>query len=330
MNLPEVLEEILNTRILFFSGKGGVGKSTLSALCAVLLAQKGRRVLWVEMSETPFGSHLFARYTPGYAIRGIQPGLWGFNLKLLPAVEEYLEIRFPIPFVARFLKESQLFRSFVKVLPGMEALVTLGKIWYEDERSYEGKRYWDHIVVDAPATGHLLDLLHFPQGVLRLIQSGPIATTAREMHNRFLDRSRTKIVLVTLLEELPVDEVLELYRILTEEIGYPVSALFLNQCYPSLPEDLSKTFLRSLSRKKNEDLFHLEEEILRRWKFVQDVFHDQETQRKRVVSLPVPMVSFPWIPSLSPSSVLSSLLSLVEKGGKPRDGGWEFPYETLG
>jgi len=308
-------KDLLETRILFVSGKGGVGKSTVSALLALYLSRKGRRTLWVEMSEIPYGSSLFPDYEPRYQIQKISDHLWGFNLLLLPAIEEYLEIRFPIPFLPRRVAENSLFQAFVQALPGMDSLITLGKIWYEDERRELSRSFWDHIVVDAPATGHFIHLLKFPRAVRSLLSSGPVVRTAREMEERLTDPRRARIYLVTTLEELPVDETLELIGRVKEETGFPLSGIFVNKTiYPLFSPRIEA--LRSwVSGEEDSELSSLAEDpaLLRQdLDFYLDWYRIEEEQLQRLRATSLPLFFLPWIPLLSPAEILRELLRKFE------------------
>lgn len=227
-----VLSPLLARRMLYVTGKGGVGKSLFSAAAASAMAADGLRTLWVEMSETPKGGYLFDGYEPGYAPQRVEGGLWAMNLRFQPALEEYLDIVFKLPFVARMIARNQLFRVFTTALPGLDALVTTGKLWYEAERTWEGRPWWDRIVVDAPATGHGLALLKFPHAALDIVRSGPIADRARDIDAMLGNREHTAIVVVATLEELPVDEAGDLVAGIRQDTGYEVAALVANMAYP--------------------------------------------------------------------------------------------------
>lgn len=231
---PTVLGPLLGRRMLYVTGKGGVGKSLFSAAAAEACASRGLRTLWVEMSETPKGGYLFENYEPSYAPQRVEGGLWAMNLRVQPAIEEYLEIVFRLPLVSRMIARNQLFRVFTTALPGLDALVTTGKLWYEAERTWEGRPWWDRIVVDAPATGHGLALLKFPHAALDIVRSGPIADRARDIDAMLGNPEHTAIIVVATLEELPVEEAAELVGGIRRDTGYNVAALVANMVYPDL------------------------------------------------------------------------------------------------
>ncbi|MFW5815999.1 MAG: ArsA-related P-loop ATPase, partial [Wenzhouxiangella sp.] len=129
--LQTELGAVFDRRFLFVTGKGGVGKSLISAALAVRAAERGERTLWVEMSESPRGGHFFPGFEPRYDLAPVREQLWGMNLRVQPAIEEYLSVAFKIPFVTRLIARNTLFQVLTGALPGLDSLIPLGKIWYE-------------------------------------------------------------------------------------------------------------------------------------------------------------------------------------------------------
>ena len=138
------MKAAVDRRFLFVTGKGGVGKSLVSAALAARAARRGERTLWVEMAESPRGGELFPGFDPGYDLTRISDSLWGMNLRLQPAIEEYLAVVFKLPLITRVIARNTLFQILTGALPGLDSLIPLGKLWYELERrrggSEEGHR----------------------------------------------------------------------------------------------------------------------------------------------------------------------------------------------
>ncbi len=242
MNNPSLLSK----RLVFFTGKGGVGKSTLSAALGMLHARRGERVLLVEMNARSRMAPLFGVPEVGYEPVRLDDNLYALNITPREALEEYMRIVFKFKLIYDRVINNSLFKVFTKALPGMDDLVTIGKIWYLDQdRQRNGRPTWDRIIIDAPATGHGITFLRFPQVAIDTVRVGPIAKSAEDIRDMLLDESKTSVNLVTLPEELPVNETIDLYRSLDEVVGVPFGHIFVNAVYPHLFEGEAAGFIRS-------------------------------------------------------------------------------------
>ncbi len=227
--------DLLSKRLIFFTGKGGVGKSALSAALGLTLARRGLRVLLVEMNAQSRMAPLFGVKEIGYDPVSLDSNLYAMNVTPREALEEYMKIVFKFKLIYDRVIHNNLFKVFTKALPGMDDLVTVGKIWYlEQDKDRHGRPLWDRIIVDAPATGHGITFLRFPQVAIDTVRVGPIAKSAEQMRDLFLDKNTTSVNLVTLAEELPVNETIELYQSLDDLVGVPFGYVFVNAVYPRL------------------------------------------------------------------------------------------------
>lgn len=235
---------VLSKRLTFFTGKGGVGKSALSVAMGQLHARQGERVLIIEMNARSRVGPLYGRSDVGYEPVRIDDNLYVINVTPREALEEYMRIVFKFRFVADRVIHNSLFKVFTKALPGMDDLVTMGKIWYlERDRQRNGKPTWDRLIVDAPATGHGITFLRFPQVAIDTVRVGPIAKSAEDIRDMLLDETKTSVNLVTLPEELPVNETIELYQSLEDIVGVPFGFVFINAVYPRLFSDKATAFI---------------------------------------------------------------------------------------
>jgi anion-transporting ArsA/GET3 family ATPase len=206
-----MLDTVVKRRLVFVTGKGGVGKTaTVLALAAAAVRRK-RRVLVVEVS--PYGR--VAEYLDTGALtsepREIAPGLSATVIAPDVILESFLVGMLRIRRLAERLLESQTFRVVAAAAPGLGDFLTLVRIAeWEAARTGMRRRRFDLVLVDAPATGHSVPLLGTPRSLLKMLPLGPLARSARELVLLLDDPARTAVALVTRAEEMPVNETLEL------------------------------------------------------------------------------------------------------------------------
>jgi len=219
---------LLDRRLLVVTGKGGTGKSTLSAALALAAARRGRRTLICEVTARERVSELFGRPPSGPEIRQVAPDVFTVHVRPREAMREYalMILRYKAIYNAVF--ENRIVRYFLNAAPSLAEIVMLGKVWWHAAREEErGRPRWDHVVLDAPATGHGLTLLTVPEVFLGLVQEGPLARDMRDMQSLLLDGQRCAVSIVSLPEEMPANEAIELDAALARH-GFPRGPLFLN------------------------------------------------------------------------------------------------------
>src|SRR5262245_1613189 len=244
---------MFHKRLLIVAGKGGVGKSTVSAALALLAARRGKKVLVCEIHGTERMSHFFERPPVGPKVTEMRPNLFAVNVQPREAMIEYARMKVRLGPLYNLVFENRFVRYFLDAFPGLNELVMLGKVWYhvEEVEKRSRKPVWDLVIVDAPATGHGVFFLEFPQVVLEAIDGGPLAFYAAKMRDLLVDPARTELQLVTLPEEMPVREAIDLRRELQERLHIPIGHLFVN----AVREPLFNT-------REYED-YHLLEDVLR-------------------------------------------------------------------
>jgi len=156
------------------------------------------------------------------------------------ALSEYLGLVLPVRRVQRMVVESRLYRHFVAAAPGLKELMTIGKIWYEEQLATPRGRKWDVIVVDAPATGHSLQYLRMPSAAREAFGPGLVKREAQKVVDLLTDPERTAVCPVTTAEELPVNETTEMYAQLRDVLRMPLGVLFVNRVHtaPLAPADV--------------------------------------------------------------------------------------------
>ncbi|MGY6555288.1 MAG: ArsA family ATPase [Wenzhouxiangella sp.] len=304
-------------RFLFITGKGGVGKTLISAALAVRAAERGERTLWVEMSEAPRGGHLFADFKPQYQLVPVRDHLWAMNLRVQPAIEEYLAVAFKLPFITRLIARNSLFQVLTGALPGLDSLIPLGKIWYELGRKRGRKPYWDRIILDAPATGHALAMLRFPEAALDMVKSGNVADRSREISEILSDRELTSLITVTTLEELPLDETREMVSAVHTETSYRFAAIVCNSVLPDIAgasgseqevqrfaDYLAGSPAPDLAAEAGQDIASMRTRLA----WLEARRQAQQARIEALASLGVPMLRAPWIPRATEADVLEALV----------------------
>jgi anion-transporting ArsA/GET3 family ATPase len=226
---------LLDRRFLFVVGKGGVGKTMASAAIAVAAAKRGKRVLVAMCNSKDRLSHLLEVPPIGPKIVRVLPNMDAVNMEPGAALEEYGLMVLKVRALYKVIFENRFVSAFLRGTPGLEAWAMLGKAQHhalETDRS--GRPRYDLIVLDAPATGHGLDLLRVPKVIIDVAPPGLLRREAEKAWQLFSDPRRTGVCLVSLPEEMPTSETLELHDKVTKELGLPVAALVLNRVLPKL------------------------------------------------------------------------------------------------
>jgi anion-transporting ArsA/GET3 family ATPase len=222
---------VLDRRLHFVTGKGGVGKTTVTAAMAMLLARRGRRTLAVEMDGAGRLSGLLGGQGASAAAAKVQNNLHVLAIDGRAALEEYLGLVIPVKRLLSTVFSSRLYQYFVAVAPGLKELMTVGKVWYEATREEHGRPMWDAIVVDAPATGHGLQHFRMPDAARETFGTGLVQRETTKIVELLRDSRATAVHLVTLAEEMPVTETLETERELTGPLAMPLGYVVVNRLH---------------------------------------------------------------------------------------------------
>jgi anion-transporting ArsA/GET3 family ATPase len=235
--------DLLDKRLLFITGKGGVGKSTVAAALGMAAARRGRRTIVAEVSYQDRIARAFHGEDSHFTEVELADGLWTISIDPRHALEEYLRIQIRVKPMADLLSGSRMFQYFAVATPGLSELVTMGKVWElaQAERRTKGGERYDLVIVDAPATGHGVGMLSSPRTFATIARVGPIANQGRAIHDMVTDARRTGVVCVALPEEMPVNETLMLRDLLRGELGMTLDRVVVNGLYPERfePRDAS-------------------------------------------------------------------------------------------
>jgi anion-transporting ArsA/GET3 family ATPase len=228
-------EPLLERTLLYVTGKGGVGKTTVAAALGLAAAERGRRTIVCEVAEQDRVSRAFAR-------EGVQreqeielaENLWAITIDPNAALREWLGRQLGGP-ALRLISGSSAFQHFVAAAPGAKELITIAKVWElaQLERWDAHNRTYDLVIVDAPASGHGLAMLTAPKTFGEIARVGPIRRQAFKIRDMLVDPRRTGYVAVALPEEMPVNETLELDDRLHAAIGMGLDAIVVNGVHPA-------------------------------------------------------------------------------------------------
>jgi anion-transporting ArsA/GET3 family ATPase len=238
--VSDPLAALLSRRLLFVTGKGGTGKSTVAAALACLAATRGIDTVLVETGERG-GLAELAAADPVAAEAGdgrepvrVAPHLFFLRIRPEVALAEYLVLELGLRAPVAFVMRSSGFKRLLGAAPGWRELITLGKLWHLETRQSRRKPRYGIVIVDAPATGHGLSFLSVPKVVVGTVRLGPLRRHTEAVQALLTDPARTLVIPVTLAEELPVRETLELLQSV-RSLGVGTGPVVANAVEPAPP-----------------------------------------------------------------------------------------------
>ncbi|MCA9531437.1 MAG: ArsA family ATPase [Myxococcales bacterium] len=222
------MTDLLDRRMLFVVGKGGVGKTTVSAALALAAARRGKRVLVAMPNVQERLSHDFDVAPIGPEVVAVAPNIDAVNMTPQSALEEYGMMVLKVRALYNAIFGSKFVKAFLHGTPGIDAWAMLGKAFFHASPP-SGEPAYDLVIFDAPATGHALDMLRVPFVIHDVAPPGLLRREADRAIELFCDPERAGVVLVTIPEDMPTNETLELRDALVDELGLPIAALAINR-----------------------------------------------------------------------------------------------------
>ena len=228
------MSTLADKRFVLVTGKGGVGKTTLCAAQALALAAQGKRVLVAMCNAKERLSAMLGSAPVGPQVGPVADRVWAVNMHPNEALEEYGTLVFRSRALYRALFDNKYVRAFLRAVPGMQEWSMLGKAWWHTtEKRPDGTFKYDVVLLDAPATGHGLDMLRVPRVILEVVPPGLLRRDAERAMALLKDPMTTAVVIVTLPEEMPTTETIELAKALGD-MGLPLDRVLVNGVLPPL------------------------------------------------------------------------------------------------
>jgi anion-transporting ArsA/GET3 family ATPase len=292
------LLSLAGRRLLVVTGKGGVGKSTLSASLGLALARTGKRVLLLELDPRESLYQLLDVEPSGGSIVQVLPNLYLQNLRPRSVLDAVIREQLGIELLWRRVLASPVYQHFAEGAPGLTELAVLGHVFrLVTGKAEEGTPEIELVVLDAPATGHGLSLLDAPRLVSDVIHDGPFGRMGRQLAEFVADPARCGVVVATLAEEMPVQEAIELISELERRMGRSPELVLVNRLYPE--RDAATT-----------DRIVEDDPLLALWLRRREV-NDREI-RRLTETWPGPRLDLPMLPLVPGPALIAALEERIE------------------
>ena len=220
---------LLDRKLVFVTGKGGTGKTTVASALALLASTQGKRVLVCEIDGKGELAAYYEAPPMAFKEKEVQPGLFAMTMDTEASLREYLKLQLHVPIVGRIGPVAKAFDFLATAAPGVREILTVGKLCFEVRDNH-----WDMVVVDAPATGHIVGQLAAPQAVNGLVRVGMIRNQTDWMLEMLSDPAITGLLAVCTPEEMPVTETIELAVRVREETTVELAGVVVNRVLPEL------------------------------------------------------------------------------------------------
>lgn len=223
------LTGILDRKLIVVSGKGGVGRTTVAAALAFAAASRGKRVLVAETQGQGRLGRLLGCTTPlGTDVMRVTDLIDAVNMTPVAALREYGLMALRIEALYKVVFENRPVRAFLAAVPGLYAYSMLGKAWYHTTELQKERPRYDLVILDAPASGHAVTMMKIPRAVVTTMPKGPLTRDAQSIYNLLTSPAASAFVVVTLAEDLPAREAVELVNTTRHKLNAPLGPLIVN------------------------------------------------------------------------------------------------------
>ena len=285
------LERFWSSRVVIVAGKGGVGKTTVTAALATTAARAGMSVLVVEVEGKSGLATAFGHSPLTYEETELASGVWARTLTPDEALIDYLEAN-GLRRISRRLARSGALDVVATAVPGMPDILVLGKV-----KQLERARVADLILIDAPAAGHAVGFLLSAQGLLDAVRVGPVRRQAADVVELLSDPARCQVMLVTIPEETPVSELVETAFLVEERAGVALAPVVVNGVYRPLAVEATVDQIRKDAERLDVFVSNREADDLvaaARFRSVREALQRHQVERLREL-LPLPQLELPFV-----------------------------------
>lgn len=240
-------------RVLFLTGKGGVGKTTLSIGITKFLSKRSKNLLLCDLAQEEIITKMLGLKKIGYRIKKLENGINLLHIDPEKSLEEYVQLKLKYRILYLSLMSSRIYKQFVRSTPGLKEITVIGKIWYE-----YNKGEFDHIVVDMPPTGHALPMLKLPEIYMNSLGFGPIHNESKKLFDML--KNHSSLIPITVPQEMAINETIELIETSKKELPLHIPYVIFNRFFEefteqeieNLPNSFKKTFLYHYIKVKRE------------------------------------------------------------------------------
>ncbi len=227
--MPASAVPLLDRRLLFVTGKGGVGKTTVASALGVLAARQGKRTLVCEFDAKGNIADFFGSDPTRFQPLEVQPNLFAMSMDTEESLKEYLRLQIKVPLLAKIGPLARTLDFVANAAPGVKEILTVGKVAWEVREDH-----YDLVIADAAASGHVVAQLSAPQAIGELVKVGLIKEQTSWLSDILDDPAVTGAVLVSAPEEMPVSETLELAERIRSDTRVDIAAVAVNRVLPEL------------------------------------------------------------------------------------------------
>ncbi|MFM7391447.1 MAG: ArsA family ATPase [Actinomycetota bacterium] len=220
---------MLSRRLVFVTGKGGVGKSAVSAALARVAAADGKRVLVCEMDDKGSLAAYLGRAELAFEPTEVQPGVFAMAMNTEDSLREYIRLFLRVPIIGSLTPLARIFDFVANAAPAVKEILAVGKLCYEVR-----ERHYDIVIVDSDASGHFVAQVSAPDALATLVRIGIVADQTKWMSDLLHDHATSTVLAVVTPEEMPVVETIELRDRLSQATPIDFAGVIINR----MPNDI--------------------------------------------------------------------------------------------
>ena len=245
------MQNLLTKKLIFLTGKGGVGKSTISAALANLAASQGKRVLVCELDADSSMERIFGAMKIGYKPTEVAKGTWCVNINATEAIQHFVRRSLPIGRIANIILRNKVAKILFESAPSVIEAVILDQVgaYVTSE-----KDPFDLVIVDLPSSGHALTWMNVPKSMASAFRVGEMANRLQTLADLIASPEKSALVVVCLPEEIPINETIELHQKLLDQVDTPISAIIVNCIRASGVEPKDAKWVRSIEKNSPDHL----------------------------------------------------------------------------